>query len=345
MLGQKCLTTLGHLLPTGGMATGDSLTRMGVTSPPSPRLAAPPASRVEQAAIRAVAYADVFDYPLHAVEVHRYLHGTAATLEATEAALARCSAPGGALSHREGCYTLPGRESLVAVRHRRAAIASRLWPAALTYARVIAGLPFVRMVAVTGSLAWNNVGDEGDIDYLIVTKPGRLWVCRWLIAALRRAALLDGVRLCPNYLITTRALAFVDRSLYTAYEAARMTPITGLGMYRRLRRANPWVEAYLPNAGNLPRAPEPSTSHRPHRVTTGLARLARLAQRMLDLPPGALVERLEMSYRIRKIELSGVASGEAAYGVDWFKGHAISHGRQILAAFAERVRALEAGAP
>src|SRR5438552_4034147 len=208
---------------------------MGVTSPPSPRLAAPPASQVEQAAIRAVAYADVFDYPLHAVEVHRYLHGTAATLEATEAALARCSAPGGALSHRDSCYTLRGRESLVAVRHRRAAIASRLWPAALTYARVIAGLPFVRMVAVTGSLAWNNVGDEGDIDYLIVTKPGRLWVCRWLIAALRRAALLDGVRLCPNYLITTRALAFVDRSLYTAYEAARMTPITGLGMYRRLR--------------------------------------------------------------------------------------------------------------
>src|SRR5438876_5807123 len=240
---------------------------MGVTSPPPLRLAAPPAPQVEQAAIRAVAYADVFDYPLRAFEVHRYLHGTAATLEATELALARCSAPGGALSHRDGCYMLRGRESLVAVRDRRAAIADRLWPAALTYARLIAGLPFVRMVAVTGSLAWHNVDAKGDIDYLIVTEPDRLWICRWLTAALYRAVWLDGVRICPNYLITTRALAFADRNLYTAYEVARMTPIAGLGTYRRLRRANPRLHAFLPTAVNVPRAPQHAALHRADRVT------------------------------------------------------------------------------
>jgi len=318
---------------------------MGVTSPPPLRLAAPPAPQVEQAAIRAVAYADVFDYPLRAFEVHRYLHGTAATLEATELALARCSAPGGALSHRDGCYMLRGRESLVAVRDRRAAIADRLWPAALTYARLIAGLPFVRMVAVTGSLAWHNVDDKGDIDYLIVTEPDRLWICRWLTAALYRAVWLDGVRICPNYLITTRALAFADRNLYTAYEVARMTPIAGLGTYRRLRRANPWVEAFLPNAVNVPRAPQQAAPHRAHRVTTGLARLARLMQRILESPAGAVLERWEMKYRIRKRLRLGHAGGEAAYGVDCFKSHVISHGRRIIAAFAERLRALEVGAP
>ena len=318
---------------------------MGVTSLPSPRLAAPPAPQVDQAAIRAVAYADVFDYPLRAVEVHRYLHGTAATLEATERALARCSGPGGALCQRDGFYALPGRESLVAVRHRRAAIAALLWPAALAYARVIAGLPFVRMVAVTGSLAWHNVDDGGDIDYLIVTEPDHLWVCRWLTAALNRAARLEGARICPNYLITTRALAFADRNLYTAYEVARMTPITGLGMYRRLRRANRWIEAYLPNAGNLPRAPDRAAPHRPHRLTTGLAHLARLTQRMLESPSGALVERWEMKYRIGKRIRLGHTGGEAAYGVDCFKSHVIGHAQRILAAFAERVRAPEAGAP
>src|SRR2546426_5332158 len=149
---------------------------------------------------------------------------------------------------------------LVAVRPRGAATADRLWPAALTYGRLIAGLPFVRMVAITGSLAWHNVDAEADIDYLIVTAPDRLWVCRWLIVALGRAAQLDGVKLCINYLISTRALGFAHRNLYTAYEVARMTPIAGLGMYRRLRRANPWVEAYLPNAVNLPRAPERDAS-------------------------------------------------------------------------------------
>jgi len=318
---------------------------MGVrTRPESPRLAARPASQIEQAALRTVAYADVFDYPLHALEVHRYLHGTAATVEATEAALARCSAPGGALSRRHGLYTLHGRESLVEVRDRRVTIAERLWPAALRFARLIAGLPFVRMVGVTGSLAWHNVDDGGDIDYLIVTKPDRLWVCRWLIAALGRAARLDGVHLCPNYVISTRALALADRNLYTAYELARMTPIAGLAMYRRLRRANPWVEAYLPNAVTPPRAPERDAPHRSHRPKMGWARLARLTQRILESPLGALFERGEMKYRIRKRLRLGNEAGEAAYGVDWCKGHYSGHARRTLAAFAQRVGALEAGA-
>ena len=318
---------------------------MGATSPASPHLAAPPALQVEQAAIRTVAYADVFDYPLQFLEVHRYLHGTAATTEATEAALAHCSAPGGALCSRDGFYTLHGREGLIALRDRRAAVANRLWPAALNYGRLIAALPLVRMVAVTGSLAWHNVDTGGDIDYLIVTDPGRLWLCRLLVALVRRAARRDGVKLCANYLISTRALAFAHRNLYTAYEVARMTPIAGLGMYRRLRRANPWVEAYLPNAVNLPRAPERDAVDRSHQPKMGLASLARVTQRILGSPLGPLLDRWEMRYRMRKLAKPGNPAGESAYGVDWYKNHARGQARQTLAAFAERVRALEAGAP
>jgi hypothetical protein len=319
---------------------------MGVrTRPESPRRAARSDPQIEQAVLRTVAYADVFDYPLYAREVHRYLHGTTATLEATDAALARCTAPGGALSYRDGFYTLQGRESLVTVRDRRAAIADRLWPAALRFARLIAGLPFVRMVAVTGSLAWHNVDDGGDIDYLIVTTPGRLWVCRWLIAAVGRVARLDGVSLCPNYVISTRALALADHNLYTAYEVARMTPIAGIGMYRRLRRANPWVEAYLPNAVHPPRAPERAAPLPPQRMNMGRARFARLTQRILESPLGALLERWEMKYRIRKRLKLGNEAGEAAYGIDCCKCHVSGHARRTLAAFAERVAALEAGAP
>ena len=318
---------------------------MSTTSLESAHLAAPPALQVEQAAIRTVAYADVFDYPLQFLEVHRYLHGTAATTEATEAALARCSAPGGALCSRDGFYTLHGREGLIALRDRRAAVANGLWPAGLSYGRLIAALPFVRMVAVTGSLAWHNVDTGGDIDYLIVTDPGRLWLCRLLVALVRRAARRGGVKLCANYLISTRALAFAHRNLYTAYEVARMTPIAGLGMYRRLRRANPWVEAYLPNAVNLPRAPERDAVDRSHQPKMGLAGLARVTQRILGSPLGALLERWEMRYRMRKLATMGNPAGECAYGVDWYKNHARGQARQTLAAFAERVRALEAGAP
>ena len=302
-------------------------------------MAPPDGSAIERAVLRTVAYSDVFEYPLRDGEVHRYLHSVRATPEATAAALARCARPGGLLSEREGFYTLRGRESLVDMRRVRAARAARLWPAAVRFGHVIAGLPFVRMVAVTGSLVWDNVDRSADIDYLIVTEPERLWVCRWFVAALRRAALPGGISICPNYMVTTRALLLAERNLYGAYELARMTPIVGLAMYRRLRRANPWARAYLPNAVEPPHVP---LEARPAQVTArrALARLTRLGERVLRSPLGAALERYEMTYRIRKRAKNGVARGEASYSADWYKEHVRGNRHRTLTAFDERLHAL-----
>jgi hypothetical protein len=291
-----------------------------------------------------VAYADVFDYPLRAAEVHRYLHGVSTTLELTAEALAGSSAPGNALSCCDGYYTLRGREALVEMRRRRAQYARDLWPAALKYGRLIAGLPFVRMVAVTGSLAWDNVERAADIDYLIVTEPDRLWVSRWLVAALGRLARRDGVSLCPNYMVSKRALLLAERNLYGAYELTKMIPIAGLGMHRRLRRANPWALTYLPNAVE---AALPPLSHVPDAApwpTRALVDMARRGEKTLRSPLGTVLERCEMQYRIRKRAKLGIESGEASYGVDWYKAHTSGHRQRALAAFGDRLRDLGAHA-
>ena len=307
--------------------------------------ALPDEAATERAVIRTIAYGDVFEYPLRAVEVHRYLHGVRATADATAVALARCSAQGGPLGHRDGYYTLRGREGLVDLRQARAAHAARLWPAAVRFGHVIAGFPFVRMVAVTGSLVWDNVTQTADVDYLIVTEPGRLWVCRWLVSALRRIAQPTGVLLCPNYMVTTRALLLAERNLYGAYELTRMTPIAGLGTYRRLRRANPWAETYLPNAVEPPRLPDLNGQGARSGTSRALVRLARLGERMLRSPVGTALERYEMAYRIRKRAKKGFARGEASYSPDWYKEHTSGHRQRALTAFDERLRAIEARAP
>ena len=310
----------------------------------------PDALLIDRAVVRTVAYSDVFDYPLRDSEIHRHLHGVPATAAETSAALARCASPHGPLSWRDGHYTLRGREGLLDTRRERAERAARVWPAAVHYGRMIAGFPFVRMVAVTGSLAWDNVPPSADIDYVIVTEPGHLWKTRWLLAVLRRVARLDGVRLCPNCMVTTRALTAWDRDVYVAYELANMKPIVGHAMYRRLRRANPWTEAYLPNA--VPELRPPLVSLRPgHALRDGvLTGFADLGERVLRTRLGAVLEDLEMRYRIRKIMryrsrrvLRGQSLGEASYGPDRCMGFGGAHRRRTLAAFADRLNALGRG--
>ena len=127
-------------------------------------------------------------------------------------------------------------------------LSRRLWEQAQFYADWIARLPFVRMVALTGSLAAGNAEDGADIDYLIVTEPGRLWSCRASILGVVYWAARRGVRLCPNYLLSENALALKDRSPYAARELVQMAPLYGLDTFYQMRTANPWVETYLPNA-------------------------------------------------------------------------------------------------
>ena len=55
---------------------------------------------------------------------------------------------------------------------------------AVRYGLTIARLPFVRMVAVPGALTMDNVEPGDDVDYLIVTAPDRLWLCRAVVIEL-----------------------------------------------------------------------------------------------------------------------------------------------------------------
>ena len=287
----------------------------------------PGRAALERGIVQAVAYADVFDYPLTADEIHRYLVGVPASRGAVRAVLGDGKPDVIARSGRY--YTLVGRESSIATRRRRAAVAADYWQRAVRYGRIIGGLPFVRMVAVTGALAMDNMAD-GDIDYLVVTEPGRLWLCRALIVGMVRLAGLKGTELCPNYFLSERALALDEQNLFTAHEIAQMVPLTGVETYHRLRGLNRWTRTYLPNAEGAP--------HRIAAVDPPRRRILESALRSRVCSP---LERWEMRRKIRKLDQRRNGHAEAAFGPDWCKGHFGDHGQVTLARYAERLRALE----
>ena len=304
----------------------------------------PPVMRREQSPglewplLLTLAYADVFDFPMTAREAHRYLIGRLAGLEEVAAALGML-ARSSRIELNEGHYSLPGRSHLIQVRRHRAAISTRLWKHARRYGGLLAALPFVRLVAVSGALALHNTDGAGDVDYFLVTAPGRLWLARAMSVMIVRLAARRGVTLCPNYLLTTPALALNDWNLFTAHEAVQMVPLAGHDLYRQLRSLNRWTDGYLPNAAGPPR-PFPREPQRRWAFAW--------AERAMQNPLFGRLEHWEMDRKVRKFgmmqqERAASANGrqEIAFGEDCCKGHLDYHGARTMRAFQTRVLALK----
>jgi hypothetical protein len=287
---------------------------------------------VEEAVVRTLAYADVFGFPLDLEEVVRYCMAPAGTrdeiLNAVEGLLDR------GIVEAHGRYRfLFGRRSTVFTRRHLARSSEQGWRVARRWASVIWMLPFVRMVAVTGSLAANALGEEHDIDFMIAVQPGRLWITRALCLLVWRVARLAGVRLCPNYYVTTDALTFTQRDLYTARKLAQMAPLHGRNVASQLWLSNRWCLDFLPNA--FFEVALTSDGH-----PRGVRALKHAAERLLA---GSLVDRLEVWERERKIaRLSADAAGtpESMFSASVCKDHSHAHGSRVRDLYIRRITVL-----
>lgn len=288
---------------------------------------------LRRAILSTIAYSDIFDYPLTREEVHRYLIGVAATFSEVEGSIA--DAIGRSIVSAKGDYVmLPGRENLVAIRQERTIIAKRLWRAAIAYTRIISRIPFVRMIAITGTLAVNNPSETSDIDLFLVTCAGRLWLTRIAVIAIVKIAALRRVALCPNYLVSERALVFLDRNLFTAHEVAQMIPLHGQRTYQEVLKRNSWIIDFLPNVSPYTRYPAEEDS----RVSPA----KRLAESALQLAPFDWLEDREMRNKIGKLRQSSssqqISQTETEFGRDHCKGHFQGHGEATLESYEKRVQ-------
>ncbi len=293
----------------------------------------PSAQSLEKAILKTVAYADLFDYPLTVSEIHRYLVGTSASLETVRDAL-----DDGLLWRRlgrsRGYVTLPGRESLAETRVHREVLSARIWSKGVRYGRLIAVLPFVRMVAITGTLAVRNADPDADIDYLIVTAPHRVWLARSLCLILVYAGRLERITICPNYVISLHVLDQFARSLFTAHEIAQMIPVYGLDVYREIVRVNGWVRDYLPNAF------ENGTDPDARELGPVCALFKNTGEAVLGGSLGHRWEERERHIKVRRLTVQAESCGSsgATFTSEQCKGHMVDHASLIADAYQARLR-------
>ena len=282
------------------------------------------------AILRTLAYADLFDYPLTAPEITRYLIGCVATEEEVGAALTGHAELKTRVTTRDGLVCLAGREAVFALRVERRTVSAAYWRRAQRYAALLRRFPFVRMLAVTGALAMDNVAGNPDIDLLVIAEPGRVWICRRLLVLAVRAIRLRGDEICPNFILAANSLALADRDLFTAHELSQMRPLAGAATYRAMLAANDWAAAFLPNAGPWPPAPD-ATAGRAQRWIE-----AALRARALDA-----WERWELRRLARKLGATPAGEDEVACTPAQCKGHTGHYRARVLRRYEQRLADLD----
>lgn len=239
---------------------------MGIHAPVKQTL-----NETERAVLRTLVYFDIFRHPLREEELLRFLSTDCPDRTCVRTALGALL-DGGLLVREGGHYALRDVGEAVRERTTAEARARKRMHRARHMSRLIAAFPFVRGVMLSGSMSKGVLAEDGDIDYFVITEPGRLWLARTLLIAFKKAVLLNSRRnFCVNYLVDTSHLAIEDRNLFTATEVMTLIPMQGRSTCAAFFAANAWAANHLPNAGR----PGTEQLHDPH------GPLKRFAERLL----------------------------------------------------------------
>lgn len=208
----------------------------------------------KQAILKTLAYADIFNYPLTAKEIHRWL------ISSTPIKLTNLNFKN--ISKTANYFHLPNRQSTLKLRRHRSQSSLQKLKIAQRIANYLKFIPTIKLIAITGTLSMNNSDKYDDIDLLIITKTNHLWTTRLLaifllelIGQRRRPDLkigpINSNKICLNLFLDESSLALSksQRNLYTAHEVIQIKPIFDRrNTYQDFLNANSWVKRFLPNA-------------------------------------------------------------------------------------------------
>ena len=290
----------------------------------------------ELAIARSVLYASLFDYPLTLAQLRQTLIESAQTpseiqaLYGAQRSIARHDrVPSGLLLPRD-------RRDLVSERRRREARSRIFLDRHRRLLSVVCALPYVELVALSGSAAHLNLEGTGDLDLFIVTRGRHVWsvaVAVVLIAKLLRRRKTT----CVNFVLADSALALEQQDLFTASQIIHLKPLVGAETYRRFVAVNPFVARFYPNF-RVTRTVAEQRGWRP---------FLRGAKRVVEFAlagPSVLVEYLcRRAYRayLTRRASTWQSPEQVRLDPDCVKLHTQSHRQSILSRFDRAVHTLD----
>jgi len=211
--------------------------------------------------VATVTYYDVMDFPLTLFEIWKYLieHNRDGNHLDRPVTLGevwdvlhsdQCARR---IEHKNGFYFLPGRELLVQQRIQSEKLSVEKLKGMRRLARVLAYVPYVRMIGATGSLAMKHGETGSDWDMFVVLRSGRIWMGRTVLTGFlhligkRRHGRKISNRACLNYFVTDDNLEIATKDLYSAHEYRHLIPLLSFPLFQIFELKNRWIKNYQPN--------------------------------------------------------------------------------------------------
>lgn len=214
---------------------------------------------LQKSVLATLVYYDTLDYPLTEFEVWKHLLVPEGGNDVSSMSLVEVIRSLAELRKNRlieyvtGFVTLPGRSHLVAQRIQQEKNAVEKLKRAARLVRWCSFIPYVRMIALTGSLSMKQGNQQSDWDFFVILKGGAIWTGRlfltlWLeLLGKRRHGNKVRDRACLNCYLTDQSLEVPLRDLFSSHEYRFFYPVVGLQTLRIFELANRWMQRYRPN--------------------------------------------------------------------------------------------------
>jgi hypothetical protein len=218
------------------------------------------ANKPGESILRALAYFDIFQYPLLAGEIKRFSDQPTDEIffEKTLEQLLYDKK----IFRFYDFYSLQNNFLLAEKRIQGNHRAQLLLPKAMKIGRFLFRFPYVRAIGISGSLSKNYADEKADIDFFIIAKANRLWIARTLMHLFKKLTFITGHQhfYCMNYYIDETALELKDKNIFTAIEIKTLLTVCGKKALDSFFTTNKWADDFFPfcNYRHLQNAESPS---------------------------------------------------------------------------------------
>ena len=210
--------------------------------------------RVENAVLDTLSYRSVFDYPMNFYQLSTFLLTKKRISHAAVSVVLEKLLYENKIVENNRKFSL--RTAGLVPWRKRGKNSRKLLKKATRATKILARIPWVVFVGVTGSVAAYNATKNDDIDLFIVTKTHRLWLTRGFVFVILkilgelRTDAKPSRKLCPNIFVDNNNLAWNkrNRNVYIAHEIVMLHPLFDREQtYFRFLKENNWAFNFFGN--------------------------------------------------------------------------------------------------